>query len=210
MTTTKAWPARAESRERNRQALLNAAGDLAKEQGYSGTSLAAVAERAGLSTGAVYSIFGSKVELFLEVLLPEWHVLQSEDLPTDEGDLTSFLDAYARQWVGRLRAGDARQAFELELELYLAALREPRLLSKTRKIFEASEQRLATHLKGLAGPPLRVPSREVARSLVAVMQGLSQISVALGEDPDEELFVRAALRVGADASTDLSSKAVPH
>src|SRR3954454_18657737 len=125
MTTASAWPLRTGARERNRTALLEAAAELAREHGYGGTSLAAVAERAGLSTGAIYSIFGSKVELFLEVLLPDWHVLQAEDLPANEGDLASFLDAYARQWVGRLRAGAARQVFELELELYLAALRDP-------------------------------------------------------------------------------------
>ena len=125
----------------------------------------------------------------------------AEDLPTQATDVASFLEAYARHWVARLRAGDTRRAFELELELYLAALRDPRLLAKTKVIFASSEQRLTAHLEHLAsgGPPLRVPAAELARTLVAAMQGLSQLAVALDEEPDEEIFVRVARRLGADA-----------
>lgn len=198
-----AWPLRAETRERNRAALVQAATELAQEHGYAGTSLSAVAERAGLSTGAVYSIFGSKVELFIEVLLPDWHVTTAEELPIQATDIPSFLEAYARHWVDRLRAGDARRAFELELELYLAALRDPRLLDKTRAIFASSQHQLAAHLERIAasGPPLKVATTELARSLVAAMQGLSQLAVALDEQPDEEMFVRVARRLGAETAS---------
>lgn len=197
--TTAAWPVRSGNRERNRAALLQAAAELAQQHGYAGTSLAAVAERAGLSTGAVYSIFGSKVELFIEVLLPDWHVATGQDLPIQAADVPSFLEAYARHWVARLRAGNARQAFELELEVYLAALRDPRLLAKTKAIFLSSEERLSGHLEHLAasGVPLLVPAAELARTLVAALQGLSQVAVALDEEPDEEAFVRVARRLGA-------------
>src|SRR4051794_19576236 len=204
MQPASAWPVRTETRERNRVALLRAASELAEQHGYAGTSLAAVAERAGLSTGAVYSIFGSKVELFIEVLLPDWNLSVDDDLQIHAKDVPSFLEGYARHWVARLRAGDTRRAFELELELYLAALRDPRLLAKTKAIFESSEQHLTTHLERLAvaGPPLRLPAAELARTLVAAMQGLSQLAVALDEEPDEELFVRVARRLGSVAADD--------
>jgi AcrR family transcriptional regulator len=196
MTTLRTWPVRAEARSRNRAALLRAAAELAEEHGYAGTSLAAVAARAGLSTGAVYSIFGSKVELFLEVLLPDWHVPQGDELP-EAPDVSSFVTAYARHWVAGLRHGNARKAFELELELYLAALRDPRLLERTREIARASQQALAEHLQRLsdAGPPSVVPAIELARSVVAALQGLSQLAVAMNEEPDEEEFVRVAQRL---------------
>lgn len=202
MKVAPAWPVRTETRERNRVALIQAATELAQEHGYAGTSVSAVAARAGLTTGAVYSIFGSKVELFIDVLLPDWHVTTAEELPIQATDIPSFLEAYARHWVERLRAGDARRAFELELELYLAALRDPRLLEKTKAIFASSEQRLTSHLERLAssGPPLKVPAPELARTLVAAMQGLSQLAVALDEQADEEVFVRVARRLGAQAA----------
>ena len=193
------WPVRTENRERNRAALLEAAAQLAEEKGYAGTSLSAVATRAGLSTGAVYSIFGSKVELFLELLLPDWHVPAGQELTAEATDVQAFVAAYARHWVAGLRRGDARRAFELELELYLAALRDPRMLAKTSAIFAASQEQLAADLDRLAsnGPPLAMPAAELARTVVAVLQGLSQMAIAAGEEPDEEMFVRAACRLAA-------------
>ena len=198
VTTTRTWPVRTEARERNRAALLAAAAELAGEHGYAGASLAAVAARAGLSTGAVYSIFGSKVELFLELLLPDWQVPRAEEVSTAT-DVPSFLEGYARHWAQRLRRGDARKAFELELELYLAALREPRLLEKTKAIYASSEAGLAAQLARLAvaGPALPVPAAELARTVVAALQGLSQLAVALDEPPDDEVFVRTVLRLAA-------------
>ena len=200
MTMVRTWPVRTENRERNRAALLEAAAQLAQEHGYAGTSLSAVATRAGLSTGAVYSIFGSKVELFLELLLQDWHVPGMQELGEEASDVPEFLAAYARHWVAGLRRGDARRAFELELELYLAALRDPRILAKTSTIFAASQEQLAADLDRLAadGPPLPMPAAELARTVVAVLQGLSQMAIAAGEDLDEEMFVRAAGRLALD------------
>jgi AcrR family transcriptional regulator len=185
---------RSENRERNRRALLDAASELAEQHGYGGTSLAAVAARAGLSTGAVYSIFGGKAELFMELLLPQWHVPTSDELPGEQTDVAGFVESYARHWVARLRAGDPHRAFELELELYLAALRDPAILERTRRISAASQDALTSHIEGLRGRKA-VPARELARSLVAALQGLSQAALAAAEDFDEELFVRVARRV---------------
>lgn len=62
---------RAESQERTRQALLDAAARRFSQQGYLGTTLAQVASDAGLTKGAVYANFTSKADLFLEVR-KEW------------------------------------------------------------------------------------------------------------------------------------------
>jgi AcrR family transcriptional regulator len=50
-----------------REALLGAAVALLSEQGYAGCSVAAVAGRAGVSTGSVYRYFPGKAELVVEV-----------------------------------------------------------------------------------------------------------------------------------------------
>jgi AcrR family transcriptional regulator len=55
--------ARAPTRER----LLVAARDLIGEGGYGAASVAAVAQRAGVATGALYRHFPSKADLFVEV-----------------------------------------------------------------------------------------------------------------------------------------------
>lgn len=201
MTTLRTWPVRTETRARNRSALLAAAAELVEQHGYAGTSVGAIAEQAGLSTGAVYSIFGSKVELFLELLLQDWHVPTADEMPRGASDVPTFLDAYARHWVAGLRAGDAVRAFELEMELYLAALRDPRVMAKTRTIASASLDQLADELSRLShgGAALPMPATELARSVVALLQGLSQMAVAAGEEPDAELFARATRRLCLDA-----------
>src|SRR5689334_9490899 len=90
------WKARTALRERNRKALLRAAEELVAEHGYSGTSTAAIAARAGVTTGALYSIFGSKLQLFIEVLGPDWQAPGIEHLVHDGADLGDVLAAYGR------------------------------------------------------------------------------------------------------------------
>jgi AcrR family transcriptional regulator len=59
---------RAESQTRNREQVLKAARELFLRDGYRATSLAAVADAAGFSTGVVYSNFSGKPELALLVV----------------------------------------------------------------------------------------------------------------------------------------------
>jgi AcrR family transcriptional regulator len=59
---------RAEQRARTRTALLDAAARVFVERGFVGSSVEAIAAEAGFTRGAFYSNFGSKEELFAELL----------------------------------------------------------------------------------------------------------------------------------------------
>jgi AcrR family transcriptional regulator len=50
-----------------RELLLHAAGELLEEGGYAAASVQAIADRAGVSAGALYRHFASKAELFVHV-----------------------------------------------------------------------------------------------------------------------------------------------
>lgn len=50
-----------------RERLLHAAREVIEDAGYSGASVAAIAERTGVATGTLYRHFTSKEELFVEV-----------------------------------------------------------------------------------------------------------------------------------------------
>jgi len=54
--------------ERNREVVLGAARRVFLERGYAGATLDAIADEAGFSKGVVYSQFGSKADLFFELL----------------------------------------------------------------------------------------------------------------------------------------------
>lgn len=63
-------PSRAEQAERARRQILQAAVDLFAERGYSGTSLAAIADAVGLTKAHVYHYFPTKTALLAAAIAP--------------------------------------------------------------------------------------------------------------------------------------------
>src|SRR4051812_7504633 len=61
-----------DKRERTRAALLDAALALTRERGLEQTTLQDVAERAGMSTGAIYGNFKNRDELFMALAVRQW------------------------------------------------------------------------------------------------------------------------------------------
>jgi AcrR family transcriptional regulator len=191
------WPVRRQSRERNRKALLAAAAALFAERGYGGTSLDAVAQRAGVTTGAIYSIFGSKVGLFTELLHPAWDLPPLAKLDNGRRDLGGLLEAYGRAWARTLQSAGAGPAMELALELQLATLRDPAALARERDAFGVGRAELARDLAAAAsarGVSLPVRAADLATSLIAAMQGLALVAAVEGA-VDERLFGAVARRL---------------
>ncbi|WP_433465135.1 TetR/AcrR family transcriptional regulator [Spirillospora sp. CA-128828] len=92
-------PRNARSR-RSRMALLRAARELVEEHGMAATTMAAVAERAGVSRRAVYLHFASRAELISELF---GYVNEVEDLEGrfapigDAPDAVTALEVFARR-----------------------------------------------------------------------------------------------------------------
>src|ERR1041384_4843389 len=61
-----------DKRDRTRARLLEAARSLIREKGYEHTTLDAIAERAGMTTGAIYGNFKTRDELFLALGQAYW------------------------------------------------------------------------------------------------------------------------------------------
>jgi AcrR family transcriptional regulator len=93
-------PQNARSR-RTRAALLDAARSLLEEQGTEALTMAAVAERAGVSRRAVYLHFASRAELVTELF---GHVSEQEGLAASLQAVWDAPDAAAalREWAGHL------------------------------------------------------------------------------------------------------------
>ncbi len=64
-TTSARKRPKGDKRERTRAALLEAARAVVREKGYGRTTLEDVAERAGMTTGAIYGNFENCDELFI-------------------------------------------------------------------------------------------------------------------------------------------------
>ena len=64
--------AKGDKRERTRAALLEAARQLIRERGHEAATLDAIAERAGMTTGAIYGNFKNREDLFIALAQAYW------------------------------------------------------------------------------------------------------------------------------------------
>jgi AcrR family transcriptional regulator len=119
---------RDESKARTRAELLRAANRLFLRDGYAQTSLAAIAEEAAVTKGAVYSNFESKEDLFLAIMREAgteaaWYA------PADVAQATGGDSVERAAAFGRYAAGvrPSRRHIALFLELNAAALRSDRV-----------------------------------------------------------------------------------
>src|SRR5688572_30604645 len=110
---------RAENRRRNTAALVGAARRLFTEHGYEAVGIEAIAEAAGLTTGAIYSIFGAKHGLLLAVLNDLFDRLSAAVRRLEQdAELTAeqVLERYAMAYRDVLLSLDGQRVLRLELE----------------------------------------------------------------------------------------------
>ncbi len=122
---------RTESQARTRAALIRAGGEVFVERGFHGTSVEAIAERAGFTRGAFYSNFSSKEELFAELLqstvyrayreMGEAQLSSDGPIPTARETAETLAEIQAHP--------DGRWMFRLWLELLLEAGRDDVLIT---------------------------------------------------------------------------------
>jgi AcrR family transcriptional regulator len=89
------------ARGSTRDAIVGAALDLFRERGFEGTTMRAVAERAGVSVGNAYYYFSSKDELvqgFYDQLVAEHRALALPEL-AGRSDLADRLRAASHAWI---------------------------------------------------------------------------------------------------------------
>jgi AcrR family transcriptional regulator len=185
---------REESKARTRHELLRAASRLFLRNGFVQTSLADIAEEAGLTKGAVYSNFESKEELFLALLdgddgrpYAAQEALAPSDTSTIVGGDPSTM---ARHWGERLASlRPNRRNVALFLEMNAFALRNERTRAGTAEHNRAFFTALGGRLAELLGAPDADPWTlgMLSQSLYV---GLMMHSAFEGE-PDPDVFARA-------------------
>ncbi|MGA8596098.1 MAG: TetR/AcrR family transcriptional regulator [Bryobacteraceae bacterium] len=82
-----------DKRDRTRAKLMEAARELIREKGYEHTTLDAIAERAGMTTGAIYGNFKNRDELFLALRQTYWAPIKPKVQPN--ATLPEILPALA-------------------------------------------------------------------------------------------------------------------
>ncbi len=174
---------RQERRAKTREDLVDAATTVFSRRGYHATSLDEIADAAGYTKGAVYSNFGSKDELFLEVT--ERHVqriLRRILEAVNEAPPRERLQVMFEQ-VGSVMRDDTDYVL-LSMEFRLYAVRHPealeRLVDRDRTLLRTMSEMIAASFDDL-GVEGKQEAVGVARAAWAVALGLG---VQAATDPD--------------------------
>ncbi|MGW9433151.1 TetR/AcrR family transcriptional regulator [Streptomyces decoyicus] len=169
-------PTRAEAKARTRQLLLDAAARTYARKGFAGASVEEIAEAAGFSIGAVYSNFGSKERLFVELLRERAseHVSRATRIVADA---QAGVDDPAPA-LGRLLAhvaDDDPDFAPLQAEFWLYAVRNPQLMETLAEQLRGPraemEGLMSTALEHI-GARESVSAEAVATITMALFQGL--------------------------------------
>jgi len=196
---------RAEARERNRRALLDAALQVVSRDGYR-AKLEEIAERADLTTGAIYSLFGSKnglvVALVTDYLRPHYEEIE-QAVPAGR-ELLAAVDAFARYYRRSCDAPDALAGLTLQITLQDMALHDPDLRTQLAASIRRQEEHLVALFTGRPhnGSVVTSPqAQRLATALRALFVGLSQgVILGLAHGADEQYFADAACALASEAS----------
>jgi AcrR family transcriptional regulator len=193
---------RAEKNEQTRRALLDAAGAVFLEHGFHAASLDAVADRARLTKGAVYSRFESKADLFLALLeerIDERIVQVRSVLGT--GSVEDDATAAERQYMSILRSQLDWTLLVIEFRVHAA--RHPELNARYAALHRRFSDALVEAARGSvaagAGTPARPPEEYIAVAFVLGSGAALELAADPGFPLDQVESWSRTLYLGPDA-----------
>src|ERR687891_2100696 len=167
---------RKQRQEQTREDLVGAAARVFARRGYHKATVEEIAAEAGFSTGAVYSNFDGKEELFLAIA--------DRQVGDRVAEITAVADAAERQGDAGAEAADQFRAFLeadpdwplLFYEFWSLSVRNPDLQDELAKRRDAIRDALADTLERVAtelGFELRFPAQPLATAIAASLNGLA-------------------------------------
>ncbi len=159
---------RGDKRERTRRSLIEATLHVIAEEGFAGASLEAIARRAGVTRGSIYSNFAGRDDLMTAAVASQGMRLDrdfNERLP-----LRTQLRRFAETLLNQFPAGARDGALIIEYQLYAAsqpALR-PRLAAAYGDMFSKMTAALAEQYQD----ELAISAHALALAVQALTMGL--------------------------------------
>ena len=187
---------REERRAETRTELLDAAARVFARRGFHGASVDEVAAEAGFTSGAVYSHFAGKDDLFLAAFEHDIarYVTEMTEAHGDGATPEERTRALANRWMEILRRRP--EMFMLLIEYWTYAVRDPRMREQFAKRFGAfrdtTARMIATELDDARARrgkwELPEPPEDLAIGINALVYGVAlQYMAAPDEMPDELL-----------------------
>lgn len=155
--------------------MLDAAAYFFARKGFAGASVDDIAEGAGFSSGAVYSNFASKEELFLELLASRNDVRLAEVVVvvSDQDKQVAQVRSAMSRFLVEVAEKDTELA-ALQAEFWLYAIRRPEFRESLAAQFRANRDGLAVALAD-RNQPVDLPLEDLATVVIALFQGLVQL-----------------------------------
>lgn len=178
---------------RTRDALVAAAAKVFLARGFQGASLRQIASEAGLTTGAVYSNFGGKADLFLVVLEenidPRLAVMYETARAAPRRQLGAAVGKEFAAYVGQ-----QRRWLTLLIEFWAQAARDrklgPKFAERHGKLRSAIAEVLSARADRL-GRPLALPAERLATVVIALTNGMAIEQLANPHRVHEDLYGQA-------------------
>lgn len=182
---------RKQRQERTREELVAAAARVFARRGYHQATVEEIAAEAGFSTGAVYSNFEGKEQLFLAIADRRVQALVAE--------IAAVADAAENDGDAAAEAADQFRVFLeadpdwplLFYEFWSLSVRDPELQGELAKRRDAIRDALAGTLERVAselGFELRFPPAALATAIAASLNGLAFERAADPEALPDEVF----------------------
>jgi AcrR family transcriptional regulator len=182
---------REQSKANTRERLLAAARSAFAESGFHGASVEEIATRAGFSTGALYSNFGGKEDLFLVLMEREIeeHAREIAEAVAKRPSVSERATGGARRWMMMIEREP--ELLLLFMEFWAYGVREPAVRPKVAERF-AQMRRLLTRLieDGVREFELELalPAEQLAIAVDALADGIARQRLADPEAVPDELM----------------------
>jgi AcrR family transcriptional regulator len=159
-----------DKRLRTRAKLLEAARQLIREKGYEKTTLQDVADRAGMTSGAIYGNFKNREELFIALADAYWAPVKPLIKP--DSSFPEKMRAMAEATIAAIP--DRRLAAVGRLTGMAYAITHEDLRGRVRDVTAQSYERGAAWLRSVAtADELPMPADALVRVLHSLMEGLT-------------------------------------
>jgi AcrR family transcriptional regulator len=193
-----------DKRARTRAKLLEAARELTRQKGYEHTTMEDIAHRAGMTTGAIYSNFRNRDELFIALSEAYWPPIKP--LVTPGSDFSEILRALAEATIAAVPDRRAAAVGFLTGRAYALSHEEVRQQAqeKTAKSYDAGAAWLRSMV---ANRELPFPPEIMVRIIHALTEGLLLQRLLTPELVGDEVFYAALELLAAKPKSPRASVA---
>lgn len=152
---------------RTRLALIEAALAVAEDRGFGGASLEEIAQRAGMTKGAIYSNFGGKADLMFAAA--ESRGLRLEPNYVADGTLEQQMNALANALLRLLPETGPLARLHADFQAYLAL--EPELRRRAGEIHGQTFRQMADQIEANYGVDLAISPASLVFAAQALCTG---------------------------------------